>query len=416
MRISKTLQLSFNMFLHSKLRSWLTILGIVIGVTAVVAIVSIGQGMQASVQSQISGLGQDILTITAGGGRAIGGFDGGQAVASSTVSPLSSREVNALKLVPGILSIYPIVSGRATVYYNAESTSASITGADTTLFSQYVTTSLASGRYFSAGESGEVIIGDRIANSVFKEPLQTGYILKINGRPFQIAGILSSSSGIGSSDNNIYMSEKDARSILNSSLSDSEYSSIELKVADASQVSEMTNITQAILVNVRHTRADKPDFSISSAEALAQRFDTLASSVTLFLGVIAAISLLVGGIGVANTMFTSVLEKTRDIGVMKAIGAKNRDILMIFLFNSGMLGLVGGLIGIFFGSLASYALPLLGISIVGAGPGGRSVHTAISLGLLIFSVAFSIIIGMASGAIPAYRASKLRPVEALRYE
>lgn len=137
------------------------------------------------------------------------------------------------------------------------------------------------------------------------------------------------------------------------------------------------------------------------------------SVITLFLGVIAAISLLVGGIGVANTMFTSVLEKTRDIGVMKAIGAKNKDILLIFLFNSGMLGLVGGLLGIAFSILISLVILLLEISL---GSDGATLAMPINTWLLLFGVAFSVAIGMISGAIPAYRASKLKPVEALRYE
>jgi putative ABC transport system permease protein len=135
----------------------------------------------------------------------------------------------------------------------------------------------------------------------------------------------------------------------------------------------------------------------------------------LFLGSIAAVSLLVGGVGVANTMFTSVLEKTREIGIMKAIGARNSDILLIFLINSGLLGLVGGVLGIIFGVLVSLILPILGLG-SGSGSAGFTFTPSISLELLVFGVLFSIAIGMISGAVPAYNASKLRPVEALRYE
>ncbi|MCX6706992.1 MAG: FtsX-like permease family protein, partial [Candidatus Woesearchaeota archaeon] len=157
------------------------------------------------------------------------------------------------------------------------------------------------------------------------------------------------------------------------------------------------------------------DFSVTSALALQQRFSSIMGSLTLFLGLLAAVSLLVGSIGVANTMFTSVLEKTKDIGVMKAIGSRNMDILMIFLFNSGMLGLVGGILGIIGGVSISYLLPMFGINL-GFGPRGGGITTVISPSLLIFTLIFSILIGMASGVIPAYKASKMKPVDALRSE
>jgi putative ABC transport system permease protein len=429
MKLTKTLKLSLNMLLHSKLRSWLTVIGIVIGVAAVVSIVSIGQGLQQSVQNQIGSLGQDILTISVGGGRAVGGFGGGggggeaftsSSSQNSTVNPLSTQEVNALKLVSGIEYIYPVVSGRTSVYYNAEQSSVSISGGDTNLFSQFVESTLSSGRTFSPGETGEAVVGYRVATSVFKEPLQVGYILRVNGLPFKIVGILSSASGIGSSDGNIYLSEKDARTVLASSLglTNNQYSSIQVKVTDVNLESQIQNDSTSSLINVRHTRADRADFTITSPLALQERITSVTSSITLFLSLLAAVSLLVGGIGVANTMFTSVLEKTRDIGVMKAIGAKNRDILLLFLFNSGMLGLVGGIIGVAVGAGISLLLPSLGLSIsLGGGRGaGGQLSTVLNPALLIFALAFSTVIGMLSGAIPAYRASKLKPVEALRYE
>ncbi len=414
MKTSKTLKLSLNMLLHSKLRSWLTIIGIVIGVAAVVAIISIGQGLQQSVQSQIGGLGQDIITINAGSARAFGGGGG----SSLNAVPLSTRDTDALKLVPGIKSIDPIVSGRATITYNAQNASTSVDGIDTGVFSDFVTTTIASGRVFSNGESGSIIIGDRIANSVFNSPLAVGSMLMVNNRPYRIIGILSPTSGLGGSDNVIYMSEKDARNVLGDTIDikSNEYSSIEVKVSDVNYINDTTNQITDALTNERHTRSDKIDFSVTSPLALQQRFSQVTSAITLFLGMIAGVSLLVGGIGVANTMFTSVLEKTKDIGIMKAIGAKNKDIMFIFLINSGMLGFVGGLIGIIIGAGISTILPSVLGSSLGL-PGTRGgLTTAVSFGLLFFSLAFSVIIGMISGAWPAYRASKLKPVDALRYE
>jgi len=146
---------------------------------------------------------------------------------------------------------------------------------------------------------------------------------------------------------------------------------------------------------------------------MAESVTEMTSSVTLFLGAIAAVSLIVGAVGIANTMFTSVLEKTKDIGTMKAIGAKNRDILMIFLFNSAMVGLVGGIFGVILGGLVSALFPMIGVSMT-----SPESETSISLSphLMILGMGLAILIGVVSGVVPAYRASKLKPVDALRYE
>jgi putative ABC transport system permease protein len=412
MKFSKILNLSFNMLLHSKLRSWLTILGIFIGVAAVVTIISLGQGLQASVNSQIQGLGQDLITISSGSSRAMGPEEGGGG-ARTNVKPLSDKDIQSLKLVPGIKSIDGVLNGRTTVKYQSEMTSLSIQGHDASVFKDFITTELESGRYLTSGDAKSILIGNGLANKVFKEKLVVGSILTINNKPFRIIGILASSSGFGGSDNGIYMTTKDAREILGDSttLKSNEYSSISVKVTDAQYVQEVSDNIEIALINSHHVAKGKEDFSITSALALQERFSTVTNGITLFLGVIAAVSLLVGGIGVANTMFTSVLEKTRDIGVMKAIGAKNSDILLIFLFNSGMLGLVGGGLGIIFSLLVTLLSSYIGTAI-----GLSNFTIPVNIGLMLFAVLFSIGIGMVSGAIPAYNASKLKPVEALRYE
>jgi putative ABC transport system permease protein len=406
------------MFSHSKLRSWLTIIGIFIGVAAVVAIISLGQGLQENVNSRLQGLGQDIITIDSGSSRAFGFGEGGGGQAQTNIIQLNDKDIQALKLVPGVKFINAVVSGRVTVTYQSQNISLSVQGDDSSVFKEFVTTSLESGRYLSSGDSRAVVIGYSVAHSTFRTELNIGSLISINGKPFRVVGILASSSGLGGggSDRGIYMTTKDARDILGTTidLKPNEYSSITVKVSDPTFVNETsTGITNA-LRNSHHVAAGKEDFSVTSAQALQSRFSSVSQGITLFLAVIAAVSLFVGCIGVANTMFTSVLEKTHDIGIMKAIGARNSDILLIFLCNSGMLGFVGGLLGILFAILIAGIVPSLGLSL---GGGAGEVYTMpINAGLMAFAVLFSVALGMFSGAIPAYQASKLNPVEALRYE
>lgn len=405
------------MLLHSKLRSWLTVLGIVIGVAAVVSIISIGAGLQESVNSQLGGLGQDIVTVSSGSSRAFGEFGGGGGGVVTNVKQLSNRDVQELKLVPGIKAITGIVSGRVEVSYLTEKTTLSVEGLDPKVFQDFVTTSIESGRYLSPGDAKSIVIGNGVANNVFKKPLEVGQLIAINNTQFRIVGILQPATGFGGGDNQIYMSTQDARDMLQKTitLASDEYSSISIKVSDVNFVDQTAAKITTALMNSHHVRAETQDFSVTSPTALQERISSITSAITIFLGAIAAVSLIVGAVGVANTMFTSVLEKTKEIGIMKAIGAKNRDILTIFLFNSGMLGMVGGLIGIAFGSLISYLLPQIGLGLGGGAEGG-GIQTAISINLLILALVFSIVIGMIAGAVPAYRASKLRPVDALRYE
>lgn len=417
MKTTKSLKLALNMLIHSKLRSWLTIIGIVIGVTAVVSIISIGNGLQENVNSRLQGLGQDVITISSGSTRAFGGFriEGGGGT-TTNIKTLSTKDIQALKLVPGIKAISGTVSGRADVSYLSEKTSMNIQGIEPSVFKDFVTTSFESGRPLSQGDARSVVIGNGVATQVFKKDLEAGQIISISNTPFRVIGILQASSGVGNTDNQMYMPVEDAREALKGkvTLNNNEFSSISVKVNDANFMDETVEKINIALINSHHVRANNKDFTVTNPKALQERFSSVTAAVTLFLGAIAAVSLLVGAVGVANTMFTSVLEKTKDIGVMKAVGAKNKDIMLIFLFNSGLLGLVGGIIGVIFGALVSYSIPQLGITL-GAGP-NEAVNTTISFNLLIIALAFSIVIGMVAGAVPAYRASKLKPVDALRYE
>jgi len=204
---------------------------------------------------------------------------------------------------------------------------------------------------------------------------------------------------------------KAARDILED-VGNEKFDSIVIKARNVDAVDRIMEDADQKLMISRHVTERRKDFRISSSKAVQERMSDITQTMTLFLGAIAAVSLLVGAVGIANTMFTSVLEKTKEIGVMKSIGAKNKDIMMIFVFNSAMVGMVGGLLGIILGSAISGLLPMLGMRM---GPGGQ-MATVITPQLLIFALLISVVIGITAGVIPAYRASKLKPVDALRYE
>jgi putative ABC transport system permease protein len=419
MRLNKSLKLAVNILVHSKLRSWLTIIGIVIGIAAVVAIVSIGEGMQQSVESRLGGLGADIITLSPGGGRASAGFRGhpgheqGSTATVTTAKNITKKDVLVLQSIGGIEYIQGTVSGRGEMYYLGEKATVSVDGVDPLVWKEMTTSELESGRFLGPSDYNVVVVGSRIAKDTFKQSLTLNRMITFEDKAFKVVGILKESGGFGGNDNKIIMPIKAARETLEDVGSD-EFDSIVLKATNTDDVDQIMEDADKKLMISRHLTERGKDFSISSAKSTQETMSDITQTMTLFLSAIAAVSLLVGAVGIANTMFTSVLEKTKEIGIMKSIGAKNRDIMMIFLLNSAIVGLVGGLLGICLGTCISSLLPLLGMRMMGMGREGMT--TAVTPMLLIYALLISIGIGMVAGVIPAYRASKLKPVDALRYE
>ena len=418
MRLSKILRLALNILVHSKLRSWLTIIGIVIGVAAVVAIVSIGEGLQLSVQSRLGSLGADLVTITPGGGQAARGFRGmhgpgseGQTTPSAGKN-FTKRDIQVLQSIENIRFIYGMVSGRGETYYLGEKATVSIDGVDPLNWKESTTAELESGRFLGPSDFNTVVVGDRIATRTFKQELALNRMLTIEDKAFKIVGILKESGGFGGDDSKIIMPIKAARETLEG-LGEEKFDAIIIKVTDVEAVDQVMEDAENKLMIFRHLTERTKDFRISSAKAIQEQLADITQTMTLFLGAIAAVSLLVGSVGIANTMFTSVLEKTKEIGIMKAIGAKNRDIMLIFMFNAAMVGMVGGLLGIALGAAISRSLSQLGLRMMG--PGG-TLTTYLPPQLLLYTLLLAIGIGITAGVIPAYRASKLKPVDALRYE
>lgn len=419
MKIKKALQLSLNMLVHSRLRSWLTIIGIVIGIASVVAIVSVSQGAQKNLEEQLGQLGADVLTVSPGFSRAAGaggGFrmsSGGGPGGATTIlnqKNLTSKDVLVLKSISNVRYVMGTVSERADVSYIGKSATVSVKGVDPEVWKEITTMELESGRYLVKGDSSAIVVGNRVANSVFEEGMQINRQVTIEGKTFKIVGILAEG---GSDDSTIFMPTVMARDVLED-VGEEEFGSILVKIDNVDLTDDtISEINHRLMMSRGILQEKEKDFTVTSPKAFQETITSAISSISLFLAAIAAVSLLVGAVGIANTMFTSVLEKTKEIGIMKAIGAKNRDILLIFLFNSGLLGLVGGIGGVILGVAGAVAIG----SLSGASTGRISFSSAyFSPAIIIGAFLLSVIIGMVAGAIPAYRASRLKPVDALRYE
>lgn len=407
MKLHKIFKLALNMVLHSKLRSWLTILGIVIGVASVVAIIGLSNGMEASVSDRFSDMGVDLITITPGYSKATfggpGGGHPGESISSSSQDPLTNKDVQALKSLASVKSIDLRISGSADVYFMGGEGTVSVTGVDQKVWSQFSTETIAQGRDLSSSDQNVVLIGGNLADDYFDNPVGINQILTIEGSAFRVVGILDDTS------NSVYMPLNPAYTVLDDK-DMGEYDSIIVKAKEDSSefIDALKESMLDKLMIARHVNEKTIDFSLRANKDSLEQASEMLSTMTLFLTAIAAVSLLVGIVGVVNTMFTSVLEKKKEIGIMKAIGATNKDVMTLFLLNSGLMGLAGGIFGVIIGWIVASSLTFSMMRNASSG--------SVSLELVLFALAGSIVIGMLAGLIPAWNASRLKPVDSLRAE
>jgi len=373
---------------------------------------SLSAGLEQQVNSRLGGLGADILTVSPGHSRGGGFFGrpdggggfGGGGTATKKAVVLDRTDLQVLRGVPGILYIDTEIRGSTNVSYLGKSGTISVTGVDPAVWPLITTTTMQSGRLLGAADFNVVVIESGLANGYFSQPVGLNQMLNIGGTNFRVVGITTDQG------NAVFMPIQAATTIL-STKSNGVYDTLIVKVSDANKLNEtMTSMTNSLDIK-RHVTPTTQDFSISSSAQTQATISSAVSSISLFLLAIAGVSLLVGAVGVANTMFTSVLEKTKEIGIMKAIGARNKDILLIFIFNAALIGLIGGVLGVFLGTLLSGALPAL----VGASQLTRG-GTLVTTSSIIIALSVSTTVGILAGVIPAYQGSKLKPVDALRYE
>ncbi|MDD5616629.1 MAG: ABC transporter permease [Candidatus Methanoperedens sp.] len=417
MRLLDIFLLSLSHVRKSRMRSWLTIVGVIIGVASVVAIISIGQGMQENMQERLGSFGADILTVIPGYFRATGvhsEMHTDRSVSSSSSINLTDNDYKVIKQVPGVMYVNGLVSGKADLKYDNEKTVVSITGVDTSVWRLMDNTGIDEGRYLQAGDSNSVVIGYSLARGTFLTPVTLNRPLTIGGKNFRVVGILKQSGGLGGgSDTGIYMPAEMARGVITEKVGNNQYTSMVIKASDASMVDYVKADIEEKLMSSRQVNPRTKDFTVIASARIREQMSDVTQTLSLFLSAIAAISLLVGAIGIANTMFMSVMERTKQIGLLKAMGADERDIMKLFLIESGIFGLVGGIVGAVFGAAISLLIPYLGIQALGFGGGLKATITP---GIILFALGFSVVIGIVSGIIPARHAAKMRPVDAIRYD
>ncbi len=420
MKIRRVLVGTLAILVGNKLRSGLTILGIVIGVAAVIAMLSVGQGAQNSITSSISSIGTNLLFLTAGSGPRFGGAAGGGTVTVRNVRQLTMSDGQALQdpyLAPDVLAVAPILTGgnipaSAT---NGQSTTTTVYGVPSDYFSMRDET-ISEGSIFSDQEVNSharvAVIGPDLASTLFGVSTGlTGQTLRIKGQTFTIIGILQSKGGtaLGSSDNQAIIPITTARDRVTQTPGNY-VNMIYIEATNANSVTNASTEVSNIMRMRHHVAVGAEDFSIFNQQDLANTASSIIGVLTTFLGGIAAISLLVGGIGIMNIMLVSVTERTREIGLRKAVGARNRDIMIQFLVESLILSLLGGILGIFLGWLIALIIGRI------ASASGSALTPEVSMNSILLATLFSAAVGLFFGIYPARRAAGLEPVEALRYE
>jgi putative ABC transport system permease protein len=384
------------------LRTSLTMLGIFIGIAAVVALISLGQGMQDAINQQFASIGTDKITVQ--GVQA--GFGPPGELAAGKVT---EDDLKLVRSVAGVQRAAGRLLRSVTVEY-ADEVEVIFAGSipepaeDRDLVLESLDVKIAQGRMLKSGEKGKIMLGEGIWTDEFSKPIVVGTRVKLNGKPYEVVGLLGK--GAAFINNAILINSDDLKGLTGAG---DELSAIVAQVVPGEVPSDVADRVLRAIRRDRHQKEGFEDVTVETSEELIKSINTVLGVVqAVFIG-IAAISLLVGGIGIMNTMYTSVLERTHDIGIMKAIGARNSDVMWIFLLESGLLGMAGGAVGIAIGVGLSKM-----VEFIGQGFAGSLLKASFPLSLIIGALLFSFLIGTISGVFPARQASKMPPVDALR--
>ena len=396
----------------NKLRSGLTMLGIIIGVMAVVTMLSIGRGAQAAITNQINSIGTNLLFVTPGSTQTQGVRS-----AQGSAATLTLEDGQALVGLPGIVAVAPQVDSFGQVVYLGNNVNGRIIGT-TPEYVDTLNAAVADGDFVTASSvtarSAVVVLGSQIAQDLFDTAEPVGQVVRINNQPFRVIGVMQSKGGTGfmNQDTQIFVPITTAMSRLSRGgdrfRGGNSVQTLNVKITDTSVQDQVTQEIGDVL-RQRHHVQFQDDFSIQSQQDILNTANQVTGILTIFLGGIAGISLIVGGIGIMNIMLVSVTERTREIGIRKAVGARQRDILAQFLTEATILSLAGGIIGILMGAIIAHFIS--GIQL-----GSTSLNPTIDFDSVMLAVLFSAGVGLFFGSYPASRAASLHPIDALRYE
>jgi len=406
MNLTESLLTAIDSITAHKLRSMLTMLGVIIGVAAVIALMAIGNGVSASITGQISSIGTNLVSISPD-------FEN-----SGGYAPLSLEDVEALSKplnAPAVSQVAASVQGNQEVVFDGNSVSTTISGITANYFAVNNLEEFQVGDGITRNDvdtkARVAVLGAGITADLFDGENPIGKEVKINGVNYEVVGVLAEQGQTlgGNPDDSVYLPVSTAQTRLypdRTRTGQHAVSGIAVQAASEEQAGAAVTQVTAIL-RERHGLAagDEDDFSVFSQTSLLETANTVTATLTAFLGAIAAISLLVGGIGIMNIMLVSVTERTREIGIRKAIGALKRDILVQFLLESMLVSLLGGFLGITLGWLIA--------QLAGA---ALDLSTVVDMSTVLLAAGFAAAVGLVFGIYPAWRAAGLRPIEALRYE
>ena len=401
----------------NKLRSGLTVLGIVIGVAAVIAMLAVGNGAEASITGSISSIGTNLLFVFRGSPESQ--QEAPDRSSARNDRPLTLADAKALAdpfAAPSVAVVAPAIQGNGIITFAGENASTTITGVTPEYFAVR-NLELSEGEFINQehllGRMSVVVLGPEAADAIMgRHDGIVGEMIRIEGQPFRIIGVLVAKGGgaFGSEDNSAYLPFTTAQARLLKRSARDEVDVIFVQATSGETVPQASEEIANILRQRHRTPIGSDDFTVFTQQDFLQTFAAITGVLTIFLGGIAGISLLVGGIGIMNIMLVSVTERTREIGLRKALGARRRDILIQFLTESSLLSLIGGIIGILLGWVIAYAVGQI------AAANGTDFIPVVTTDAVALATIFSAAVGLFFGIYPANRAANLEPVEALRYE
>ena len=391
---------------HRKLRSWLTMIGIFIGIAAVVALMGLGEGLRGAIIGQFGFLGPDVLAIRASGINFAG--PPGQAVVKGLTEDLAEK----IQRITGVEVAINRYIETGTIEFNDQQDIGIAwnvpEGKNRKIFEDMLNLRTQKGRLLKDSDNFKVVVGnDFTKDDKFGKAVQIGNRILFDDKEFEVIGILEKR-GSFIFDSVIVMNED----VLVDNFRDGDsVNAIAVRVKELKIIDNVIRDIEKLLRKERDVKEGEEDFTVQSPENALQTLDSTLFGVQIFISIIAFISIIVGGIGITNTMYTAVLERTKEIGIMKSIGATNSTIFSLFFIESGMLGMVGGIVGITAGFILSHGFAFMGRLALGT----ELIRADVGIGLVLGALLFSFLVGLIAGTVPAYQASRKNPVDALRY-